>query len=134
MLNYILEVSICWLVFYMLYVLLLSKQTFFAINRWYLLSTLIAGLLIPLIVLPPMGFEANAPLTIYLEPISIGVQQVEMSLEEIVITQENRRWDFAFWLTCIYYLVCMLLSIRFGYGLWQIYRLREQGKHYVGEG
>ena len=48
MITYLIEVSICWLLFYGIYILLLSKETFFNINRWYLLSTLVLGLLIPL--------------------------------------------------------------------------------------
>lgn len=49
MLNYVLEVNICWLGFYLLYSLVLSRETFFEYNRWYLLAGLIGGLLIPLV-------------------------------------------------------------------------------------
>ena len=49
MLNYVLEVNICWLGFYLLYSLVLSRETFFEYNRWYLLAGLLGGLLIPLV-------------------------------------------------------------------------------------
>ena len=52
MIQYFIHVSLCWLVFYGIYYMFLRKETFFWINRYYLLSTLFLGLLIP--VLGPM--------------------------------------------------------------------------------
>jgi len=47
MLIYILKVTICWLGFYGLFYFLLSKETFFKVNRAYLLVSLFLGMLIP---------------------------------------------------------------------------------------
>ncbi|MCK6694561.1 MAG: M56 family metallopeptidase [Thermoanaerobaculia bacterium] len=47
MLLYLLQVSLCWGLFALLYALLLRRETFFAANRVYLLTTAAAGLLLP---------------------------------------------------------------------------------------
>ena len=47
MLIYILEVTLCWFIFYSIFFLALRKLTFFRVNRWYLLATLTLGLIIP---------------------------------------------------------------------------------------
>jgi TonB family protein len=48
MLTYLFQVSLCWALFALLYSLLLRKETFFRANRFYLLGTLAAGLILPL--------------------------------------------------------------------------------------
>jgi len=47
MLTYLLEVTLCWFIFYSIFFLALRKLTFFRVNRWFLLSSIVAGLLIP---------------------------------------------------------------------------------------
>jgi hypothetical protein len=48
---YMLQVSACLGVFYGFYYLALSRLTFFTINRWYLVITLILGFVIPLLTI-----------------------------------------------------------------------------------
>lgn len=57
---YLLEVSIIWLALYLVYLLLLSEETFFAWNRWYLLGTMVLGPIIPLLVIPEIFPVARA--------------------------------------------------------------------------
>ncbi|GAB3926201.1 M56 family metallopeptidase [Mucilaginibacter myungsuensis] len=49
MIIYLAQVTGCTAVFYLFYYAFLRKLTFFSINRWYLLSTVILSFLIPLI-------------------------------------------------------------------------------------
>ena len=49
MIHYFLCVSLSWFLFYLIYVVFLQRETFFKSNRWYLLSSFIAGLLLPLV-------------------------------------------------------------------------------------
>lgn len=49
---YLLQVSACLAIFYGFYYLLLNKLTFFTINRYYLVSTLIISFVIPLLTIP----------------------------------------------------------------------------------
>lgn len=51
-LIYLLQVSACTAVFYLFYRLLLSRLTFFTINRWYLLATIFLSFIIPVLTIP----------------------------------------------------------------------------------
>lgn len=92
MLTYLLEVTVCWTVCYLLYYLLLSRETFFWLNRWYLMFTLLLGMVIPLIEFS--GVEEQAvvqQMMWYMEPITVSISQAGNTLDEIVVigtTQE----------------------------------------------
>jgi len=81
MLIYILKVSLCWLAFYGLYYFFLRKETFFSVNRIYLLSSLLLGAIIPLMegLLPTAG---NEVITYYIAPINEQIVYVNDSLLE----------------------------------------------------
>ena len=49
MLTYILEVTLCWFVLYSIFFVALRKLTFFRMNRWYLMLSLVSGIFIPLL-------------------------------------------------------------------------------------
>ena len=49
MIVYLIQVSICWVIFYAIYYLLLRKETFFGLNRAYLVGSLLLGLFIPIV-------------------------------------------------------------------------------------
>jgi hypothetical protein len=48
MLTYFVQVNVCWLLFYGVYFALLSRETFFRLNRIWLIISLLGGLLLPL--------------------------------------------------------------------------------------
>ncbi|WP_069659598.1 M56 family metallopeptidase [Arcticibacter eurypsychrophilus] len=50
-LSYLLEVSVCTGIFFLFYQLFLSKVTFFTLNRWFLLLSLLTSFLIPAITI-----------------------------------------------------------------------------------
>ena len=52
MIRYFLESAVIWFVLFAVYQLWLQKETFFRMNRYYLLLSLLAGLVFPLIHLP----------------------------------------------------------------------------------
>ncbi len=130
MLSYLLEVTLCWAVFYLLYHLLLGKETFFRLNRWYLLGTALLGLIIPAIEfdLAPVV----EPQIYYLQPITIGVEQ----LETVIVTATGQEQGFDFWqmLVWIYWVGVAVATARFGYGLKQILKLYRAGKIAPGKG
>ncbi len=128
MVHYLLEVSLCWLGFYLLYALLLSQETFFKLNRFYLLSTLLLGLLIPLIELPVEAMILEDNFGFYLEPITVTVQSMEITLDEIVVTPDETSFQLFPFLIGIYLIVVSLLSIRFFYGIYTIFQLRKTGQ------
>jgi TonB family protein len=122
MISYILEISICWAGFYGLYTLLLRQTTFFQANRWYLLGTLVLGLLLPLGKAALPVPEAALPVAYYLQPITVGVEQLEVA---VVASGDatGGGMDYYRLLGWLYALGVLFFGGRLGYGLWQIGRL-----------
>ncbi len=114
-LNYILETTVCWLFFYLLYALWLRKETFFTANRTYLIGTLLLGLLIPAIDFMPT-------------PQPVIIQDVTIYLNEITITTEaNSKPDATFQISeiprLIYWTGLAVCLLRFLLGIGGILRL-----------
>lgn len=117
MLNYILEVNLCWFGFYLLYSLVLSKETFFEYNRWYLLGGLISGLVIPLVeyqIIIEQIAEVPAIAGLDIESLA-GMETTAVVVEEM---------DYREWLLkgafVIYCLGVLILGLRFVFGLARI--------------
>jgi TonB family protein len=127
MIAYFLEVTICWAGFYGLYHLLLSRTTFFRANRYYLLGALTLGLLTPSLTLPiPRSDGAAVPVVVaYLEPVSVSVQQLEVS---VTGAGGAAGFDHTVWLVYMYLLGVVFLGARALLGLWQLARLYWRGK------
>jgi len=137
MLNYIIEVSVCWLGFYLLYYFFLKGETFFKTNRFYLLSTTLLGLIIPLLEIPYLSASPSASLmSNYLDPITIGVKSLEYSIEEIVVTPMTETSGLSIYslLSIVYWLGVMVFFSRFLFGLFQIGRLYINGSRHVQKG
>ncbi|MEM9887948.1 MAG: TonB family protein [Bacteroidota bacterium] len=132
MFPYILQVTLCWTVFYLLYLSLLRKETFFHVNRWYLLSTLVIGVLLPLIEWQPSPvIEAHPTYENAIQPIQVQMLQLEQSIEAV---SQPFILDFmdvllAFYLSGVLFFLALLL-----HGLWKIWKLyhasevAQQGK------
>ena len=129
MLTYILEVSCCWLLFYSIYRLWLRNETFFQLNRSYLLFTILLGLLVPMTEFPFFAEAEDSFSGYYLQPITIGMQAMEGTLEEIVVTPigTGSTWNWSTLLLLIYGAGVLYFASRFIIGLLQILRLRENG-------
>lgn len=128
MISYILEVTICWAVFYALYRLLLSRSTYFHFNRAYLLGTLLLSLLLPMAEWPaPQAMEASTLATVYLQPISVGIETIEIVVTATAEESTNMisLWDV---LLALYWLGVAFIASRFGYGLWKLYKLYRRSE------
>ncbi len=138
MLNYLLQLTLAWSAFYLLYQLLLRRTTFFSYNRAYLLGTLLLGLVLPLYDWGAL-FVGVAPLEqagYYLQPITIGVQQVEIVVTEQATppatVESPFTWAQLAWL--VYGLGAALAAARLLYGGWQLRQLYCSGKQEKREG
>lgn len=89
--HYILEVSCYWLGFYLIYVLWLSKETFFATNRSYLLVTLLAGLWLPTLQLQTLGIT-HPEWIHHFDPVILGVEQLETRLSAVATHSLTSDW------------------------------------------
>ena len=47
MIQYILDVSLTWVFLYLIFYVFLRKETFFNVNRYYLISAISTGILLP---------------------------------------------------------------------------------------
>jgi len=126
MITYLIEVSICWVLFYSIYLLLLRKETFFNINRWYLLSTLVLGLLIPLFTVEfaAIFYEEPTHSVVYLAE---GFSELEYVIEASVEEAKGIEYSWLTFVTLIYILGVIAAFVRFLYGFRQIYGLYKAG-------
>ncbi len=126
MLSYLFEAGICWLAFYLLYMAFLQKETFFHLNRIYLLTTLVLGLLIPSFSfsLWPIAQEETLGMAYFLQPITVTVQNLEYSMEAIVINaEESATFNWQGCLLLIYTLGVLASLFKMLFGLFQIAQL-----------
>jgi BlaR1 peptidase M56/Gram-negative bacterial TonB protein C-terminal len=126
MLTYFLQVNLCWLLFYGLYYVLLSRETFFTLNRIYLIISLLAGLVLPFTA---DWLRAKTPLvmpfvdSIMLPTFVVGMQgQVdEMVLPLNAIgTEGGNIWTWWTVISAIYFIGVGVMSMRFLVGLYRI--------------
>lgn len=80
-LTYLLKVSVCMGLFYLVYHLLLQKLTFFSLNRWYLLSTLLLSFAVPL-----LEIQVKISPAAIQEPVAVVQPEVRKSLVEGITT------------------------------------------------
>ena len=110
-LIYLLEVSACTGIFYAFYFLLLRRLTFFMLNRWYLLITLLLSF-----VIPALTFEMEAPTAVPIWQPVIYMQQVQdvnesQALPAVkLITEQHFDWIKSG--TAVYLLVAIAFFIR----------------------
>jgi BlaR1 peptidase M56/Putative peptidoglycan binding domain len=124
MLHYLIQTQITWLLFYGLYAATLSRETFFRLNRVYLLITLLLGIVLPLVpLLIDFSMVKASPL---LTPI------VGSAAEWTPVFKANTEgsafplWQLIFGIYSIGFAVSLG---RFLTGLRQIYQLYQAGEH-----
>jgi len=88
--QYLIECSVCLLFFYLFYLLVLKRETFFQLNRGYLLITPLIALAIPLLDIELTRSVASRaalpsdPVQTYIYPALSEVEQVERMIWEPV--------------------------------------------------
>lgn len=129
MIAYSIEVSICWALFLLLYRMLLSKETFFELNRAYLLSAVLLGLLLPLFRAAVETPVAAVNPGYWLETVTIGAANAEM-----VPVDGSSTFNWMNLLAWVYWLGVALMSLRLLYGLFRIAQiwLRAERRMYGG--
>ncbi len=124
-LQYSLEVGICWAVFYLLFISFFKRETFFHINRSYLLVTLIIGLLLPLIKYYGLHlFTEETTMVATLQYISAGPQVFATS----ILTEGGTTfWSWRMLLIAIYVTGLAFTLSRVVIGLLRIRKLYING-------
>ncbi|MCO5934993.1 M48 family metalloprotease [Mucilaginibacter sp. RB4R14] len=106
---YLLQVSACTGIFYVFYFLLLRRMTFFKLNRWYLVGTLLLSLMIPAINLP---VDATHPPAIMQPVVFVNIMQlVEEPIQAIQFTPQRaieHRFDWVKLIQTVYLAIALL--------------------------
>lgn len=113
--DYLLQTTIIWAVFALLYYLILRRETFFRLNRWYLLVGLFAGLLLPHIAACQWSAitETTDLYALQLPAAVVGVHHYQVLPEAVL-------GSIIVWL---YWLGAGLGAFRLLAGLWGLWRL-----------
>ncbi len=107
---YILQTSLVWLILYLFYKSFLQKTTFYLLNRIYLISALIIGLILPF---SQLWFTSSY--SIY------QFEAVEIIANASHITNKNSASEISLnWLNIIYVIGFIIAMARFVFGLYKI--------------
>jgi BlaR1 peptidase M56 len=127
MLTYFLQVNLCWLLFYGLYYALLSRETFFKLNRIYLIISLLCGLVIPLSI-SRVEVLSETPIVEMVQPIAVSLAEFQQNIESNIVETQAQTWSVWTILTWVYGLGIAFFLLKFTIGLFKIFQLYKQGK------
>lgn len=120
---YLLQINLCWAVFYGLYWLMYRQETFFRVNRFFLLLALLLGLVLPMdfakLFIQPI--DNQSIMTVYLETFVVGTKQTSEKIEHFSLDYKNVLW-------LVYALGCAVVLLRFLFGLKKLYTLYTHGE------
>ena len=119
--TYLLQVSTCWIVFYGIYLLFLRKETFFSINRYYLLGALFTGLLVPYLGALIPANEASVEVYQVMTQFTAVEVAPQANVEEVttIFTWMSLLWS-------IYILGGIVVFSRFLFGLNRIFCIYKE--------
>jgi TonB family protein len=115
--HYIIQVNIYLVVFYGFYKLLLDKETYFTLNRIYLIAAGALSLAIPF-----LRFEwfATQPVA---QPVYISVGQLNQLVTQIVVRETPDAFTMSTLLVVLYFLGVLFFVLRLVYQLYTVRRL-----------
>lgn len=106
LLIYFLKANGLIILFYLMYVLFLRKETFFASNRWYLISGLVLSLILPLITFTKIIWVEPTPIpAFYEEVIPLTNNGIEVPIQENPL-------DWSLILTTAYAVISILIVMK----------------------
>jgi TonB family protein len=123
--HYLLQVNIYLIVFYGFYKFLLDKETYFVLNRIYLVSAAILSFAIPFLRFEWFSQQAAA------EPLYIGVGQLNDLMTQVIVEpQDTNVWSLVNLLVLLYTAGVLFFSCRFIRKLYLVGKsLRRQPKN-----
>lgn len=110
------------ILFYLMYVVFLRKETFFTSNRWYFLTGLLLSLILPLITFTKTIWIEPTPIPeVYEESIPLTYSQVEIPVQETI--------DWSLILMSAYFVISILIILKIGMELVSFFRrIQKQNK------
>ena len=125
MVQYCIEVTLAWTVFYLIYLLFLRRETFFRANRWYLLHTLWLGALLPYLRKIPFSLTSSDNI------IYDSVYYVNQSTQAVVASVSAETTSSIDWSTILlglYLIGVIVTTMRLAVGLRKIKSLYKSGQ------
>ena len=108
MINYIIQVMLFQLLFLIVYDFVLSKETFFTKNRWYLLMSAIMSFCIPFIQIPSFQKVVSNDVRFLLPEIVLSPQNM---IEKTEVYQNFNGGLIIFWLGFLFFLVLFSFKV-----------------------
>lgn len=123
LLIYFLKANGLIILFYLMYVLFLRKETFFTSNRWYLIGGLVLSLILPLITFTKTIWVEPTPIpVIYEELIPINNNAIKAPIQETSL-------DWSLIITTTYIAISILLILKITFELASFFnRIRKNRK------
>jgi bla regulator protein BlaR1 len=116
--NYLFEVTICWLICYGFYYAFLRRETFFKTNRIYLIISLLIGL-----VIPKLQLTIEQPDVVFVQTVQLSVQTISAQVETTAMTLPSVQ--DVFW--GVYFFGIIILTIRLMMDMFKIWTLKKNG-------
>ncbi|MDZ4749604.1 MAG: TonB family protein [Saprospiraceae bacterium] len=121
---YLLQVTCCLAFFYGFYHLILRKETLFETNRFYLVTTLAASIVLPLIKIYIESLPSDP--AVLMAPVAYVGSYVDALTIDIAVSQNTPfPWDRL--IMGIYFLGVAVMSVRLLYAVRDIHRIRQHG-------
>jgi beta-lactamase regulating signal transducer with metallopeptidase domain len=123
LLIYFAKVNGLIILFYLMYVLFLRKETFFVSNRWYFIIGLLLSLVLPLITFTKTIWVEPAPVTeFYQETTSVNSDLIAIPIQESPI-------DWSFIVLLVYLVISIAIILKIGVELASFFRrIQKQNK------
>lgn len=123
--NYLIQINLYFMLFYAFYILVLRNETFFNLNRTYLLSASAFSLLIPL-------YRTDWVQSYFItEQVQTGWSNVNVMMMQGFATPltDESAWVMGDYLTLIYLIGVVLLSLRLIYRLLLVKKMIKSSNH-----
>ncbi len=122
LLIYFIKVNGLIILFYLMYVVFLRKETFFTSNRWYFLTGLVLSLILPLVTFTKTIWIEPTPISeVYEELVPLTYSQVEIPVQETI--------DWSLFLMSAYIVISILIILKIGMELVSFFkRIQKQNK------
>ncbi len=118
LLLYLLKSNLCVLVLYAVYWFFLRRETFFLVNRFYLLAMVLFSMLAPLIPIHLTPANPSSAMVVLLQPVIISPDTVAQTL------QSHLKWfEIA---AVVYFTGILVFMLRFGMQLIQLYLITRR--------
>jgi len=129
MLEYAVLTTLYWAAFYGLYALALRRHTFFRLNRGYLIASLAAGLVLPLLEgLEWIQDPAQESQALYVAPMVAGFEALQQWEAVITAAPVEKTFPWKTVLLVIYLAGFIFGIIRLGAGLAKLWKLWQSGE------